>query len=229
MNVAIMQPYLFPYLGYFQLIHAVDVFVLYDDVNYIKGGWINRNFLLAQGRAQRFTLPLEGASPYKLINCITVGNHRGKILETVRQSYGNAPQFAVVFPLIEEILDHPERNLARFLDFSLRKLCDRLELHPRWVISSNFEKNNSLRGQDKVIVVCNRLGASRYINSPGGSDLYDRSDFRREQIELAFIEPGHTSYLQFSDPFVPNLSIIDVMMFNNVERCRELLRDYTLV
>jgi hypothetical protein len=157
MKLAIMQPYLFPYLGYFQLIHAVDSFVVYDDVSYIKGGWINRNYILSQGNKLLITLPLQGASPNRLIKQIEVGGRAEKMLKTIRQCYGKAPQFQRVFPLLEDILSRPEKNLACFLDYGLRQVCDYLCLHPRWHISSMLNKDNGQRGPDKVFINLRRI------------------------------------------------------------------------
>jgi len=229
MRLAIMQPYLFPYLGYFQLIRAVDAFVVYDDVNYIKGGWINRNFILAEGDKQLITLPLQGASPNQLINQVTVGNRQNKLIETIRHRYGKAPQFSAVFALVENILRQHEKNLARFLDYQLRQICDYLGLHPKWYVSSSLKKDNELRGQDKVLAICEELGATHYINVPGGKSLYDREAFAGRGMQLSFIQPKAVAYRQFGNEFTPNLSIIDVMMFNDKEQCAKLLEEYELV
>ncbi|MBK9162190.1 MAG: WbqC family protein [Nitrosomonadales bacterium] len=228
MKLAIMQPYLFPYLGYFQLIRAVDAFVVYDDVNYIKGGWINRNFILAQSGKQLITLPLQGASPNQLINQVGVGSRPEKLLETIRHCYAKAPQFPAVFPLLEEILMQQERNLAYFLDFSLRRICKHLGLNPDWHISSRLEKDNLLRGQDKVLAICKELAATHYINVPGGKELYSRETFLRSGLQLSFIQPRPVEYRQFGKPYVPSLSIIDVMMFNDREQCARLVEEYDL-
>jgi len=229
MKLAIMQPYLFPYLGYFQLIRAVDAFVVYDDVNYIKGGWINRNFILAEGDKQLITLPLQGASPNQLINQVTVGNRQNKLIETIRHRYGKAPQFSAVFALVENILRQHEKNLARFLDYQLRQICDYLGLHPKWYVSSSLQKDNELRGQDKVLAICEELGATHYINVPGGKSLYDREAFAGRGTQLSFIQPKAVAYRQFGNEFTPNLSIIDVMMFNDQAQCAKLLEEYELV
>lgn len=229
MKLAIMQPYLFPYLGYFQLIRAVDEFVVYDDVNYIKGGWINRNFILAHGNKQLVTMPLRGASPNQLINQVTVGGGIDKLLKTIRQRYGKAPQFTAVFPLVEDILKQQEQNLARFLDYQLRQICSFLGLNAKWHISSTLKKDNDLRGQEKVLAICEELGASQYINMVGGKLLYDRDVFAGRGVELSFLQPKTISYRQFGNEFVPNLSIIDVIMFNGKEQCAKLLEEYELV
>lgn len=229
MRIAIMQPYLFPYLGYFQLIQAVDAFVVYDDVNYIKQGWINRNYILAQGRPLRITLSLRNASPNRSINEVTVGDNQDKLLKTIRQNYSRAPQFATVFPVIEEILLQQEKNLAAFLDQGLRRICNYLDLRPAWHISSSLEKDTDLRGQEKVLFICEKLGATEYINLPGGMALYDRERFARRNIRLSFIQPRPVAYNQSGRDFVPNLSIIDAMMFNDHKKCQELLREHDLV
>lgn len=229
MKLAVMQPYLFPYLGYFQLIRAVDAFVVYDDVNYIKGGWINRNFILAQGSKLLFTLPLQGASPNQLINQVVVGGRQEKLLATIRHCYAKAPQFPAVFPLVEEIILQQEKNLARYLDYGLRRVCEHLGLHPRWHVSSNLSKDNELRGQEKVLAICEELGAKQYINVPGGKELYARDDFAHRGMLLSFIQPKAVTYRQFGKDFVPNLSIIDVMMFNDQAQCARLIEEYELV
>lgn len=228
MKLAIMQPYLFPYLGYFQLIRAVDAFVVYDDVNYIKGGWINRNYILANGDRQLITLPLQGASPNKLINQVEVGGAH-KILQSLHHSYGKAPHFDAVYPMLEDILAQTEKNLARFLDYQLRRICDHLGLRPQWHISSSLGKDNGLRGQDKILSICEELGATHYINVPGGKALYDQPAFSARGLQLSFIQPRAVIYRQFGSGFFPSLSIIDVMMFNDREQCARLLEEYDLV
>lgn len=229
MKLAIMQPYLFPYLGYFQLIRAVDGFVVYDDVNYIKGGWINRNFILSQGDKQLITLPLQGASPNYLINQVTVDSRPHKLLATIRHTYAKAPYFSAVFPMLEDIFMQQEKNLAKFLDYQLRRICDYLDLRPRWFVSSGLNKDNNLRGQDKVLAICKELGASHYVNVPGGKALYDSEAFSMHGLRLSFIQPKPVIYRQFGKEFVPNLSIIDVMMFNDKAQCCSLLEEYELV
>ncbi len=228
MKLAIMQPYLFPYLGYFQLMQAVDTFVVYDDVNYIKQGWINRNLILAQGQPLRITLSLQNASSNRPINQISVGSNQEKLLKTIRQNYSKAPQFSVVFPVIEEILLQEEKNLAKFLDQGLLRISSYLGLRPAWLFSSSLDKEESLRGQEKLLSICEGLGATEYFNLPGGKTLYDPESFASRNLQLSFIQPRPISYRQFGSEFVPNLSIIDVMMFNDGEQCRKLLQEYDL-
>lgn len=228
MRLAIMQPYFFPYLGYFQLIHAVDEFVLYDDVNFIKGGRINRNAILANGLAQRLTLATVGASSNRQIREVGVGANRMTLLKTIRQNYSRAPCFAAAYPVVEEALAFQENNLARYLEGGLRAVCGYLGLQPRWLRSSAVDKDTSLRGQDKVLAICTALGATHYINLPGGEALYDRDTFARRGISLSFLHPRPVTYPQFGTACVANLSIIDVMMFNDRAQCARLLQEYDL-
>jgi len=229
MRLAIMQPYLFPYIGYFQLIHSADKFVVYDDVNFIKGGWINRNFILTQGQAHRITLQLQGASPNVLINQVRVGNNRIKLLKSIQQSYAKAPQFSNVFPMVEEIILNDEVNLAKYLEFGLRKICAYLDIMPEWFISSKLQKDTALKGPEKVLAICDELDVKHYINVPGGKSLYDYQTFEARGLKLSFIEPNAITYKQFKNEYVPNLSIIDVMMFNDQQACLKLIEEYRLV
>lgn len=227
MRAAIMQPYLFPYLGYFQLIRSVDIFVVYDDVQYIKGGRINRNYILADEQKKLITLPLKAASPNKLINEIDIERNHN-ILRTIFLNYKGAPYFNSVFPIIEDILNYPNDNLACFLNYQLRKISIYLSLTPNWHISSSLKKDNSLRGQEKVLAICKELGANHYINATGGRVLYNEASFSKERIRLSFIQSKDIIYPQFKEKFISNLSIIDVMMFNHPIQCMKLLDEYEI-
>jgi hypothetical protein len=225
-----MQPYLFPYIGYFQLIHAVDTFVVFDDVNFIKRGWINRNNILMNGKSHLFTMELEGSSQNKLINQIDILERNEKLLRSIQCCYSKAPYFRQVFPVIEDILNQKESNLASFLDYQLRVICNFFSISPKWHISSSLRKDTSLRGQDKILALCEELHATHYINLLGGKELYDRQSFVTRGIELSFIQPKLITYLQFNNEFVPQLSIIDVMMFNSLESIQSsLLKSYDLL
>ena len=229
MKIGIMQPYLFPYVGYFQLIGAVDRFVIYDDVNFIKGGWINRNFILSKQGRQRLTLQLLGASPNKLINEIEVGANAHKLVTTIYQAYHKAPHFGDVFPVVEDCLLFAERNLARFLEHALRNVCTYLGLQTEILVSSQLPKNTVLRGAEKVIAICKLLGGKAYINAIGGRKLYDKGRFLDEGLELRFLQTGAIRYRQYQEEFVPNLSIIDLMMFNARPEVSSILEEFSLV
>lgn len=223
MKIAIMQPYLFPYIGYFQLINAVDTFVIYDDVNYINRGYINRNSILLNGKPYRFTLELRGASQNKLINEIEVGDNKSKLIKTIGSAYKKAPFFNGVIEIARSLIFYDEKNLAKYISNSLIKLSEYMGIRTNFIYSSEIEKDNSLKGQSKILAICKRLGASIYINAVGGQGLYKRDNFQKEGIDLKFIRSNAIKYKQFRNPFVSNLSIIDVMMFNSKEEIKKML------
>lgn len=234
MKVAIMQPYLFPYIGYFQLVHAVDKFVFYDDVNFIKQGWINRNQVLLNGQKHLFTLPLKNAGSFKLINEIETDPKnfavwKIKILKTLHQAYSNAPNYTAVKNLVETILDSGYNMIAGIARESVLKTSSYLGLNTTFIPSSSIYQNNSLHSQSRVIDICKKEKASAYINLSGGIELYKTEDFEEHGIQLNFLKPGLTEYKQFDLPFVAGLSIIDVMMFNDRERVLDLLNNYELI
>jgi hypothetical protein len=224
-----MQPYLLPYIGYFQLINIVDTFVIFDDVNYIRKGWINRNRILCGGKDLLFTVSLKGASQFKLINETEIGSNNDKILKTLKQLYQKAPYFFETYPLVHDIMNYKESNLAKFVSNSIYKVAAHLGISTQFVLSSALAKDNSLRGKEKIIHICKLLGASQYINLKGGMKLYDKNDFKERGIELSFIVPSDITYKQFSNTFVPWLSIVDVLMFNSKEAINLLLNQYVLI
>lgn len=227
MRLAIMQPYFLPYIGYFQLMAAVDKFVVYDDVNYINKGWINRNQILLNRQPYMFTIPLKEASQNKKINEISLTSDdkwRDKMLRTFGQSYKRAPMFNDVFPLVESIVSYPESNLATFIHHSLTQLCSYMNLKTVIVPSSTVYGNQHLKAQERIIDICIRENATVYVNAPNGKSLYDASVFSAENIELKFLEPSSVRYEQYPEvDFVPYLSIVDVLMFNDRERIGSML------
>lgn len=229
MKLAIMQPYFLPYIGYFQLMNVVDTFVFYDDVTYIKQGWINRNRILMNNEDFLFTLELKGASSFKEINTVEVGRNRAKLMKTFEQAYRKAPYYSQVEPVLNSIFNSLETNLARYIILTTELINDYLGIKPKLMISSEINKNNTLKGQDKVIDICKVLGASTYINSIGGKDLYSKSDFASSGIELQFLQSNKVEYRQFGRGFLPWLSIVDLMMFNTKEEITVILDNLELI
>lgn len=232
MQLGIMQPYFLPYIGYWQLLNVVDKYIIYDDVNYIKGGWVNRNRILINMEAKYFTLKLNAASPNKLINEIEISDdkiYKKKMLKTVEESYKKAPFFNIIFPIIEEIIGNDEKNLAKYLKYSIEKICNYLEIKTELLLSSELKKDNSLRGKDKVISICKKLGATEYYNAIWGQELYSFEEFKENGIELKFLKTEEIIYKQFNNEFIPSLSILDVMMFNSKDKVKEFLENYTLI
>ena len=224
-----MQPYFMPYLGYWQLMAAVDKYVVYDDVNYIKGGWVSRNNILMNGQAHMFTITLNGASPYKHFNEIEVRDDFKKFRKMLQSCYAKAPYYAEVMPLLEKICNYEVRTLSAFIINSFHIILDYLDIKTELILSSTIKKDNSLHAADKVKHICHLLEADAYYNAIGGQELYDVDDFAQDGITLKFIRTSEISYPQYKNTFVPNLSIIDVLMFNGKERTNQLLKEYTLV
>lgn len=232
MCIGIMQPYFFPYIGYFQLVNAVDTFVIYDDVNYIKKGWITRNNILVNGKSFLFSISLDDVSQNKQINQITISdntNWRNNLLKTIEFSYKKAPFFMTAFPLIQDIILNQEKKLSNYLFYSIQKISNYFAIETNFKISSEIKKNDDLRGQDKIIEIIKKLDAKKYINPIGGIELYEKEKFINNNIKLNFIKSNTINYTQFGNDFIPWLSIIDVMMFNSPERINGFLNEYELV
>jgi WbqC-like protein family len=227
-----MQPYFFPYLGYWQLISAVDKFILFDDVNFIKQGFINRNTILVQGKPQNINLQIQDISSNKLILEHEINNNinwKKKLLKSIHQNYLKAKYFNKVFPLIEKIIRFDENNVSNYLVNQIIEISKYLGIETEIIKSSVFYPNNRLKGQERIIDICNQESALTYINAIGGLKLYSKEKFKNYNIELKFIKMDDIEYSQFSNVFITKLSIIDVMMFNSVDEIVKLLNKYTLV
>jgi len=233
MSIAIMQPYLFPYIGYFQLIEEVDQFVLYDDVNYKTQGWINRNKILINGAPKYFTIPCKDASQNKRINQIRhdlIDKKRGKLLRKIKFSYSNAPFFDSIYPLVESVIRFNSEYIADLAIHSIKKTCSYLGISCSFKRSNECYGNVELGPADRLIDICKQEGTSNYVNPIGGQKLYDKAYFDNKGIHLYFLESAECTYEQFDNKFVPYLSIIDVMMFNSPEKIKaDLLNSYKLV
>ena len=230
MKIGIMQPYFFPYIGYFHLIKAVDVFIVYDNIQYTKKGWINRNRMLQNGKDVMFSLPLKKGSDYLDVREreLAVDFNRDKLLNQFKGAYARAPYFAQTFPLVEQIVRYEEANLFRFLHYSILKICEHLGITTEIRVSSDIAINHDLKNQDKVLALCEAVGANTYLNPIGGVELYDKYRFISEGIDLYFLKTDEFSYAQFGNGFIPWLSIVDVMMFNSEEAITKMLTQYSL-
>jgi hypothetical protein len=210
----------------------VDLFVIYDNIKYTKKGWINRNRFLLNGAEQGFTVPLRRASDSLDVKDRSVAGDfdRGKLANQFREAYRDAPHFQDAFPVIEEIVMSPLENLFEYIHGSVVEICRYLRIRTRIVVSSSITADRKLKGQDRVWALCDAMGASAYVNAIGGQELYSREDFEARGIKLDFLRPHAITYPQFGKPFVPWLSIVDVMMFNPIGRIREFLEtSYELV
>ena len=232
MKLAVMQPYFFPYLGYFQLIHAVDKLVVYDDVNFIKQGWINRNFILVDCQPLRITVPLSKASSFKTIAETTLSPDpawRGKLLKTLSHAYAKAPHFEPVFALVNKVVQQHADSVAELALGSIHAVSEYLGLNTKIQSSARHYGNRHLKGEARVLDICRREGASAYHNLPGGQALYDPATFTAAGIDLRFIKPVEPRYRQFACTFVPHLSVLDVLMFNDRESTHSFLANYGIM
>ena len=231
MKLAIMQPYFFPYTGYWQLLDVADRFVIYDDVNYIKGGWINRNRILINGQPGYITIPLDQASPNKRICDIAMQASpiwRKKLIKSIENAYRKAPFYSEVFPIIEEVISYNTDNLAEFITNQLVTMAAYLGINTKFVMTSRRYKNNSLTGQERVLNICNREKASIYINVKAGQSLYDVDAFQRKGVDLQVITTRPLPYRQRATGFSPCLSIIDTLMEVGVMEYKHHLNEYDL-
>lgn len=232
-TIVIMQPYIFPYIGYFQLFEVCDIFVSHDDVQFMKGGWINRNRILFNANSKYITFPVNKAPHDTTIDHYffhdSIGKEKRKMLAALRQVYSKAPFFHSVYPCLEDIIKVNENNVARFAENSLKWILDYLDIRVEIRRSSHLSFDKSLKGQDRVIEIVNELGGDRYVNPIGGQDLYSPAEFAENNIDLRFLDCKAEPYKQFANEFVPSLSIIDVLMFNSIEQVRLMLKQFNLV
>lgn len=226
MNGAIMQPYFLPYIGYFQLIASVEQFILYDNIKYTKKGWINRNRMLLNGTDTTFSLPLKkGADSLNIVEReLSLEFDRSKLLKKFKGAYNRAPYFDQTYSVLERIIRHQDANLFRYIHHSIVQLCEHLDIKTKIQISSEIAIDHNLKSQNKVLALCKATGINNYINTIGGIDLYSKDDFRIQDINLQFIKTYPFEYAQFGMPFIPWLSIIDVLMFNPIEDVIRIIR-----
>jgi len=232
-KIAIMQPYFFPYVGYFQLINSVDEFVIYDNIQYTKKGFINRNRILSNGKDRIITLPIKKDSDFLDVSerqlSLSWKKDRQKMLNLILSSYRKAKYFESAYSIIENCIMCEDGNLFKFIYNSVSNLCKYLGVDTKITISSTVDMDHSLRSENKVIEICKVQKASTYINAIGGVELYSKEIFNHNNLKLNFIKTGDVRYGQFNSTFIPWLSIIDLMMFNSKEQLTQHLNNYTLV
>lgn len=231
--VGIMQPYFLPYIGYFQLMNMVDEFILYDNIQFTKKGWIHRNRMLQNGKDEYFTLPIKKDSDYLDVDqrylADTFAQEKVKLLNKIKSNYQKAPHLKLVFPYILEIFDFEDTNLFNFVHNSLLVIANYLEIKTPIVVSSTLDIDHELKGQDKVLALTKALGGDHYVNPIGGQLLYNSEEFENRGVKLSFFKTSDFSYPQFSNDFIPFLSILDVMMFNTKEQIQLLLDKFAMI
>ena len=231
MKLAIMQPYFFPYIGYFQLINEVHEFVVYDNIEYTKKGWISRNRILVNNIDAYVSLPLKKDSDYLLVKdrflADTWDAERKKLLNRILESYRKAPYFKETYEVVEKCIMYEDHNLFNFIFHSIQTLVKHLCIDTKLTFSSSIIIDHQLKSEDKVIAICKEQKANTYINPIGGVSLYDKERFRSHNLELQFQKSNAIYYKQFSNEFIPWLSIIDVMMFNSCDEISSFLTNYS--
>ncbi|MBI4383711.1 MAG: WbqC family protein [Nitrospinae bacterium] len=232
MKLAIVQPYFFPYIGYFQLIGAVDKFVVYDDVHFMKKRWINRNYILIAGQPSFIIVPLRKVSQNKLIKDVEIADESGwraKMLRSVELAYKKAPYFNDGFAVVHDVVNKNESQISNLAAESLKAVARFLGIETEFVDTSTIYNNSHLRAQERILNICEVERASAYINPIGGIPLYSKEAFGDKNINLNFLKPAPPPYKQYAADFVPSLSIIDVLMFNPRDKIKEYLGHYELV
>ena len=239
MKIGIMQPYLFPYIGYFQLINAVDYFGIGDNVQYINKGWINRNRKLVKGKPYLFSFSVKKDSHEKIIKerfySVNFGREKKKVLKCISHSYKKAPYYKQIFELLQKIVDTEETNVSTFNKNQLKMICDYLKIETKFIDSSNWEIDKSLLNGStqeravKKLIKLKKIGINHFINPIGGERMYDKKFFKQNGLDLSFLKTNKITYTQFDKEFVPNLSIIDVMMFNSSKMIKEMLDKYKMI
>ena len=253
MKIAIMQPYFFPYIGYFQLINSVEEFIIYDKVNFIKKGWVSRNNIIINKKPYLINVPLLKKSSYKKISDIQIQEDtawRKKLLQDIYVNYKKAKSFKEVYQILEKIINSPTSKLSEFNYLSIKIVCDYLGIKTKILTSDNIyddlETKLSVSILDKlkfpnlkltnwekktvrIVEICKLKKATVYVNPISGTSLYSKEEFLLNGIELKFINTNEIFYQQFGNGFISNMSIIDVLMFNSLEEVKELLNEHTFV
>lgn len=232
MRIAVMQPYLFPYIGYFQLVQAVDKFIILDNVQYINRGWINRNRILMQGEAKMISFSVCKARRNRLISeryfSDSFEQEKTKFFRTLQCAYAKAPYYEQAIRVIEQSLLYESQNIAEFITYNLQVLCGYIGIHTPLMFASQILPKNA-KGEDYILALCDELNADIYINPIGGQSLYHQDKFYKKHKILHFLCTSDFSYKQFENIFIPALSIIDVMMFNDKDSLESLLERYRLL
>ena len=234
MKIAIMQPYFFPYIGYFDLINHVDIFVFYDVVQYPKQGWVNRNRILHQTRGWEYiTVPMEKSSftnsyrtPITDIRISESVDWRSDLQNKISRYEEHAPYYEEARRILDEILRPDHTHISQLNIHCLQTLGGQLDLDVDFQVASQLDIkfSDKMNAQQKVLLICEQLGADIYINLPGGRDLYEADAFLEQGIDLQFLRTTELQYPTNGFEFEPNLSLIDVLMWNSCEKIKCFLK-----
>ena len=224
-----MQPYFFPYIGYFDLLASTDIFVAYDDADFSKNGWINRNRIASNVKDFNYIRLTAGHVPLGTpINAVRIKSAQSDldaIKANIYAAYRKAPYFGAVAALIDDVFSTPDDGLASLATRSVSLAAARMDIKPTVINSSTLDYDRSLTAAEKIISICKGIGADTYVNLSGGRELYDVETFARHGLSLQFTTPCDLTYSTGDRDFVPNLSIIDAMMWASPETLSEFLHE----
>ena len=241
-----MQAYFLPYIGYYQLINSVDVFVIYEYIGFRKSSWVTRNRILDKGKNEPtyINLSVSKKSIGEIVSTVNLA-HKKERIEAIDKliyfNYKKAPFFYEIYPFLKDILYCEEQNLHTYNAKITKSVCELLSIETKIIadnpdclqIERTLEKSASKSGNNtmtqRVIELCKFYGGNHYINPIGGVELYSREDFQKSDLEISFVKTEPIVYDQFKSPFVPGLSIIDVLMHNGINGTRDLLNSYQLI
>lgn len=232
MKVGIMQPYFFPYIGYFQLINYVDKWIFFDDVQYIRRGWMNRNRILHPKEGwQYIVVPLKKHRRCDLIKDIQINsnqNWKEKLLGQLSHYKKKAPYYNETINIIKRAIDLDTENITELNAHIIKTICEYLDINFKYEISSKckFDYSKVNEPGDWALSISEQIGANEYVNPPGGIDLFNEEKFNYSNIRLRFLKKSNIEYFQKRKYFEDGLSIIDVMMFNSKEKIKEMLNLY---
>lgn len=232
MKLAIMQPYFFPYISYWQLINAVDCFVILDDVNYIKRGWINRNRIICDEREHYIIKPVSNASQNRLIcetHFVDDTHLADDLLRTICYAYRNAKYANQTNALLTEMMLDSETRVAKYLERQICKICSLLNIDTKIILASDFRTINHENGQSGILEICRYLDGNEYINPIGGINLYDKALFQNNNIELKFLKTDFAKIQKRIPLLYPDYSIIHLLMNCSLEEIQWMLGVFTLI
>ncbi len=231
MTICIMQPYFFPYLGYYQLVSNTNIFIFYNDVNFVERGWINRNYILMNKQKGLITIPLKKASSNKKINEIEILSDKkifNKILRTIELNYSSAPNFKQGFVILKEIFDKGSNTIDQLAITSIDSVFKYLDLPFDYELSSNIDYDRTSTKVDKIVEISKNYNVDTIYFPPGSTSLYSDRDFSRRGLKSKVIHPVFKEYSQRlpNDQFIPGLSMLDLIMNNDKNKLLGMLQSF---
>jgi len=235
MKLAIMQPYFLPYIGYISLVKHTDRFVLFDTVQFIRHGWIERNRVLKDSGWQYIKVPLQKHSLNTKIQEIKINNvenWRDKIFAQLQYYKRIAPYYAETIEVIKKGMAEKTDSITKLNYCMLQSVCKYLHISFNCSIFSEMDINIEAANEpdEWALNICKAMGYDEYWNPPNGKSFFDPAKYVKAGIKLVFLEQVLSVYPQGKGRanFEPGLSIVDVMMFNPVEAVNAMLDDYRI-